>query len=133
MTVWLDASVVIAVAVEQEHSVDTVQIVEKTVVAYRSFKISAGITIISAVVVIQELRSVGIVRLCVNQVSFEIATGSDTIIHRLTVGIMDLVVVNVKREQRTHLQAFEKQLQRWCQEAGEGVTFEFAQVLTWDL
>ncbi|XP_004834240.1 aminoacylase-1 isoform X1 [Heterocephalus glaber] len=25
------------------------------------------------------------------------------------------------------LEAFEKQLQRWCQEAGEGVTFEFAQ------
>uniref|UniRef100_A0A8C6GYE3 N-acyl-aliphatic-L-amino acid amidohydrolase n=1 Tax=Mus spicilegus TaxID=10103 RepID=A0A8C6GYE3_MUSSI len=26
--------------------------------------------------------------------------------------------------------AFEKQLQRWCQEAGEGVTFEFAQKFT---
>ncbi|KAM4821684.1 aminoacylase-1 [Thomomys bottae] len=28
------------------------------------------------------------------------------------------------------LQAFEKQLQRWCQEAGEGVTYEFAQKWT---
>ena len=28
------------------------------------------------------------------------------------------------------MKAFEKQLQRWCQEAGEGVTFEFAQKFT---
>lgn len=31
------------------------------------------------------------------------------------------------------LQAFEEQLQSWCQAAGEGVTFEFVQVWTGDL